>query len=172
MLANDQRAGDGKAFIIVRKFQAPRDLVWKAWSEPERLKEWWGPKGCRLRVERLEFRPGGFFHYAMEFSNGPGMWGRFMYRDIVAPESLSWLNSFSNERCGITRAPFSEYCPLEISNTVTMTEGAGATTVTLRAIPQGETPEERKYFEELTPSLEQGYGGTFEMLTQYLAGLG
>ena len=81
---------------------------------------------------------------------------------------MVWLNSFSNERCGIARAPFSESCPLEIENAVTFTERAGQTTITLRAEPFGELDAERRYFEELRPSLEQGYGGTFEELAEYL----
>jgi hypothetical protein len=79
-----------------------------------------------------------------------------------------WLNSFSNERCGITRAPFSETCPLEIQNAVTFSEHAGQTTVALHAEPFGEADAERKYFEALRPSLDQGYGGTFDQLALYL----
>ena len=95
------------------------------------------------------------------------MWGRFSYREIAAFERLVWLNSFSNEWCGITRAPFSETCPLEIQNCVTFTEHAGQTTITLRAEPFGEVDAERRYFEDLHPSLERGYGGTFEQLTDF-----
>jgi uncharacterized protein YndB with AHSA1/START domain len=142
--------------------------VWQAWSEPEQLKHWWGPKGCSIDIHRLEFRPGGFFHYAMNFEDAATMWGRFNYREIVSPERMVWLNSFSNERCGITRAPFSETCPLEIQNSVTFSEHAGQTTVTLHAEPFGEVDAERKYFEALRPSLEQGYGGTFDQLAAYL----
>jgi hypothetical protein len=79
-----------------------------------------------------------------------------------------WLNSFSNERCGIARAPFSDVCPLEIENTVTFTEQDGVTTVTLRAQPFGETADERQFFEDLQPSLQQGYGGTFDQLAAHL----
>jgi len=81
---------------------------------------------------------------------------------------MAWLNSFANERCGIARAPFSDECPLEILNTVTFTEHDGVTTVTLHAEPFGELDIERKYFEDLQPSLEQGYGGTFDQLAAYL----
>jgi hypothetical protein len=65
-------------------------------------------------------------------------------------------------------APFSAVCPLEIETIVTLTERDGATTVTLRAVPLGEVEEEREYFEELHPSLEQGHGGTFDQLADYL----
>jgi uncharacterized protein YndB with AHSA1/START domain len=159
---------DVTAFVITRQFKLPRAVVWQAWSEPEQLKHWWGPKGCSIDIHRLEFRPGGFFHYAMNFEDAATMWGRFNYREIVSPERMVWLNSFSNERCGITRAPFSETCPLEIQNSVTFSEHAGQTTVTLHAEPFGEADAERKYFEALRPSLEQGYGGTFDQLALYL----
>jgi uncharacterized protein YndB with AHSA1/START domain len=113
-----------------------------------------------------------FFHYAMNFDGAPAMWGRFNYREIVPQAKLVWLNSFSNERCGIARAPFSDVCPLEIENTVTFTEQDGVTTVTLRAQPFGETADERQFFEDLQPSLEQGYGGTFDQLALYLVPAG
>jgi uncharacterized protein YndB with AHSA1/START domain len=169
MAASDDKAARNWAFEITRVFKAPRDRVWKAWSEADQLKHWWGPKGCSIEIPRFEFRLGGFLHYAMKFADAPTMWGRFNYREIVVPERIVWLNSFSNEKCGITRAPFSEFCPLEIENSVTFTEHAGTTTVSLRAEPFGEVAEERKYFEELRSSLEQGYGGTFEQLADYLA---
>ena len=162
------RSKDRTVFEISRQFKHPRTVVWSAWSAPEQLGKWWGPKGCAVEVLRFEFREGGFFHYAMKFENAPTMWGRFNYREIGAPQRLVWLNSFANERCGIARAPFSEDCPLEIENSVSFTERAGITTVTLRAEPFGEVEKERKYFEELRPSLEQGYGGTFDQLAEHL----
>ncbi|MBI3597425.1 MAG: SRPBCC domain-containing protein [Nitrospirae bacterium] len=46
-------------FVISRTFDAPRDLVWKAFTDPERMKHWWGPKGFTVRVAKMDFRPGG-----------------------------------------------------------------------------------------------------------------
>ncbi|HSV61607.1 MAG TPA: SRPBCC domain-containing protein [Variovorax sp.] len=155
-------------FHMTRRFRQPLETVWQAWSEADRFRQWWGPKGCRIELHRFEFRPGGFLHYAMVFPEGPAMWGRFAIREIAPRERLVWLNSFSNERCGIARAPFSEDCPLEIQNTVSFAEEAGQTIVTLHAVPFGELDSERVYFEELHPSLEQGYGSTFDALAEYL----
>jgi hypothetical protein len=106
----------------------------------------------------------------MKFANAPTMWGRFNYREIAAPERIVWLNSFSNERCGIARAPFSEVCPLEIENSVVLSAQGETTLVRLHAEPFGETEEERKFFEELcsSRSLEKGYGGTLEKLATHL----
>lgn len=162
MSANDN------AFFITRVFKAPKDRVWQAWSDAASLQQWWGPPGCSVEALRFEFRPGGFFHYAMQFKDAPTMWGRFNYREIAAMDHIVWLNSFANAECGIARAPFSEVCPLEIENTATFTEKDGVTTVSLRALPFGESAAERQYFEELKPSLEQGYGGTLDQLAGYL----
>jgi uncharacterized protein YndB with AHSA1/START domain len=154
--------------VITRIFEAPRPRVWKAWSEAEQLRAWWGPKGCTIEVANFEFRPGGFFHYAMQYPSSQ-MWGRFLYRDIVPSQRIVWLNSFSNEGCGITRAPFHPQIPLEILNDVTFAEKAGNTTVSLSARPHGATEDEVSTFESMFAGLEQGYGGTFDQLAQVLA---
>jgi len=158
-----------REFVITRVFDAPRELVFKAFSEAERLAQWWGPKGCTIRVSKLEFRPGGIFHYSMQFPNGAEWWGRFVYREIVAPERIVWVNSFSDEAGNITRAPFGETVPLEILNTVTLSEQDGTTTLTLRAGPITATEAERETFDSMHDSMRQGYGGTWDQLAEYLA---
>jgi uncharacterized protein YndB with AHSA1/START domain len=170
MATSKNKALSKPVFELTRVFEAPRERVWEAWSTADQLGKWWGPKGCSIEIGRFEFRPGGFCHYSMEYALTPKTWGRFNYREIAKPERLAWLNSFANENCGITRAPFSEFCPLEIQNTVTFEERNGTTVMSLRAEPFGETEEERSFFEELctSRSLEKGYTGTCEALDAFL----
>jgi uncharacterized protein YndB with AHSA1/START domain len=156
-------------FVVTRVIDAPRDLVWKAWTELERLPAWWGPKGCKLRVVKVDLRPGGVFHYAMAYKPGHDMWGRFVYRDIAAPERLVYVSSFSDENAGLTRAPFKDTFPLEILNTLTLSESNGKTLLTLRGQPLYATAEERALFKDMFPSMQQGFGGTFDQLEAYLA---
>jgi uncharacterized protein YndB with AHSA1/START domain len=52
-------------FVIAREFDAPRDMVWKAFTEPERMKQWWGPKGFTIVAAKMNLRPGGTYHYGM-----------------------------------------------------------------------------------------------------------
>lgn len=155
-------------FTMARDFDAPLALVWEAWSDADQMQAWWGPKGCSLKAARFEFRPGGFFHYAMQFPNHPVMWGRFIYRDIVEPDRIGWLNSFSNEGCGIARAPFDMAFPLEVHNEVSLVEQAGKTTMTLNARPHGASEEECKVFVGMLASLQQGFGGTLDQLASHL----
>ena len=74
--------------IITRMLDAPRELVFKAWTEAEHLAKWWGPAGMGLRVISHDPRPGGIFHYAMVAENGSEMFGRMAYREITPPERL------------------------------------------------------------------------------------
>src|SRR5437867_1034411 len=77
-----------ESFTLTRTFDAPRELVFKVWTEAEHLKHWWGPKGMTMLVTRLDLRPGGMFHYSMRTSDGREMWGRFIFREIVPPERI------------------------------------------------------------------------------------
>ena len=167
--AATQSGSAPRELVISHVTDAPRELVYKAWSEADRLKEWWGPKGFGLRVVKLDFRPGGIFHYAMQAPSGQELFGRFMYRDMEAPGRIEFINSFSDAEGGITRAPFSAFWPLEVLNTLTLTEHDGKTTLTLRGGPINATEAEQKTFEAGFDSMQQGFAATFGQLTDYLA---
>jgi uncharacterized protein YndB with AHSA1/START domain len=158
-----------KEFVISRVFDAPRDLVWKALTESDRLMHWWGPKGFTMRAANVDLRPGGVFHYGMQAPNGSEMWGKWVYREIVPPEKLVFVNSFSDQAGNTIRAPFSATWPLEILNTVTFEEHSGRTSITIRGGPINATEEERKTFQGARGSMEQGFTGTFDQLEAYLA---
>ena len=155
-------------FVISRTFDAPRELVWKAFTEPERMKQWWGPKGFTVKVSRMDLRPGGTYHYCLIAPDGKEMWGRMVYREIVPPERLVFINSFSDEKGGITRHPMSPTWPLELLSTLTFDEQKGKTTLTVRWIPINETDEEWKTFDAGRGSMTQGWTGTMEQLGGYL----
>jgi uncharacterized protein YndB with AHSA1/START domain len=109
----------------------------------------------------------------MAYQPGHEMYGRFVYREIAAPGRLIFVNSFSDAAGGITRAPFPQLgdrWPLEVLNSMTLTEKDGKTTLTLRGGPINATDEERKTFVSMFDSMRQGFGGTFDQLAAYLAG--
>lgn len=157
------------AFSISRTFDAPRSLVWKAHTEAERLAKWWGPKGLAMTTSNVDFRAGGLFHYGLTGPDGKVMWGRFVYRDVVPEERIVYVSSFSDETAGVTKAPFGMDWPLEVLNVLTMTEERGATTVSLRGMPLDATPEQLKVYKQFHGSMQQGFGGTYDQLADYLA---
>jgi uncharacterized protein YndB with AHSA1/START domain len=67
-----------KDFVITRMFDAPRTLVWKCFAEPERMKEWWGPKGSTIVASNMDLRVGGTYHGAMRDPQGNVMWAKFV----------------------------------------------------------------------------------------------
>lgn len=160
---------EAPVFVVKREFKAPRHLVWAAHSTAEHLAQWWGPQGCKLGVSCLEHRPGGLFHYSMTFPNKPEMWGRFIYRDVVPQRRMVYLSAFSNPDCGITRAPFGIAFPMEVLNTLTLSEEEAKTTMTLTATPFGATDEERAVYSGMFASMQNGFGATYDQLDQFLA---
>ena len=155
-------------FSLSRLFKAPQELVWKAWTEADRLSHWWGPKGCQIRVAHLDVQSGGTFHYAMDAGERGTMWGRFIYRDVNPTSELTFVNSFSDAQGGLTRAPFSDLWPLEVLNVLTLSPESGGTRLHLEATPLSAEPAELKQFVEWFDSLTQGFGGTFDQLEEYL----
>lgn len=156
--------------VITREFAAPRALVWRTWTEREHLMRWWGPRGFTVPVATLDFRAGGSFHYCMRAADGTEMWGKFLYREIAAPETLVWANAFADPAGNIIRPPFGDACwPVLMLNVVTFAETAGRTTVTLRSWPLDATDEECRTFDANRPSMDQGWGGSLDALDAYLS---
>src|SRR6478672_7458633 len=67
-------AENNQEFVISRVFNAPRDLVWKCFTEVEHMKQWWGPKDVTIVKSEMDFRPGGRYHYGMRWPDGNVMW--------------------------------------------------------------------------------------------------
>ena len=96
------------------------------------------------------------------------MWGKFVYREIVAPEKIVLINSFSDENGGLTRHPFSSTWPLEMVSTSTFSEKDGKTTITISWVPYNPTDAELDTFNSSHASMQQGWAGTFDQLEAYL----
>jgi uncharacterized protein YndB with AHSA1/START domain len=156
--------------VIKRIFYASREMVWKAWTEPERLKHWWGPKGYTMTVASMDLRPGGVFLYGLNGPGGQVMWGNFDFNEVLAPERLVFINAFSDENGGITRNPMNATWPLLVLNVFTLFEFDGKTTLTLKGGPFSATEVERITYNQNHENIRKGFVGTFEQLDEYLAG--
>lgn len=156
-------------FVISRVFDAPRDVVWKCFTEAEHLKHWWGPKGFKVHFAKVDLRVGGTYLYGMQSPNGQGMWGKFVYREITPPERIVFINSFSDEAGGTTRHPGHESWPLEMLSTFTFEElPGGKTKFTVSWAPHNATEAESKVFDDNRPSMTGGWTGTMDQLEAYL----
>lgn len=90
----DATTSADRTFVMERVFNAPRQLVFEAFSKPEHLKQWWGPKGWTLPVCEVDFRPGGVWLYCMRGPGGEESWGKAMYQDIKPPEKITYTDDF------------------------------------------------------------------------------
>jgi len=162
---------DVEPFVISREFDAPRNLMWKLWTDCEHMKVWNGPKGFTSTHCEMDLRPGGSCHYNMVGPDGSESWGIAHYREIVEPEKLVWVTSFSDAERNIIRHPMAPDWPLELLTTVKFSESAGKTTVHLEWIPINASEAEIAMFEQGRDGMKGGWTGTFEELEKYIAQL-
>lgn len=156
-------------FVITRIFNAPRDKVWRAWTERTQLMQWFGPKGFTMPVATMDFRSGGSFHYALRAADGAEMWGKWVFKEIVAPQKLVMITSFADAQGKVTRHSMAPTWPLETYSTTMLVEKDGKTELTIHWAPLNASELEIKTFKEGHSSMNQGWGGTFEQLDTYLA---
>lgn len=155
-------------FKISREFNAPRELLFEMWTNPQHLNNWWGPAGMNASTKKLDLKPGGIFHYFIESPDGFTLYGRFIYKEIIRPEKLVFIVSFSDKEEGIARHPLAPTWPAEMLSTIIFTEQNGKTILEMSAIPINASEEEIKTFVEGFPSMNEGWGGTFSKLMNYL----
>lgn len=126
-----------------------------------------------MKTAQLDFRSGRTFHYCMTAPDGREMWDKFVDREIVAPERILWVNSFSAMDGGITRHPFSNLAwPLQMLTEASLVESEGKTTVTIKWTPLDAIDEERQTLDRARDGMTQGWTGTFDKLSNYLAKAG
>jgi|WetSurMetagenome_2_1015567.scaffolds.fasta_scaffold46061_3 uncharacterized protein YndB with AHSA1/START domain len=158
--------GDTRDLIITHFFDAHRELVWKAWTRPECVSRWWGPKGFTSPVFRIDLRVGGEYQSCMRSPDGKDFWSKGTYREIAAFERLVMTDSFADENGNIVPASYygmSKDFPLEMLITVIFEEHDGKngnTKLTLRhaGIPEGPDSD----------GAQQGWNESFDKLAEYL----
>jgi uncharacterized protein YndB with AHSA1/START domain len=158
----------GREFVVTRTFDAPRDLVWKAFTEPERMAKWWGPPGSSVGRYTMDFQPGGRYHFSMIFPQGEEMWGLFVYQEISPIDRLVYHHSFSDAEGKIAASPFGGPWPARLHTTMTFVDKDGGTEFTLRQFPLDAMADEEEAFLALFEGMSHGWGGTLDRLEAFL----
>jgi uncharacterized protein YndB with AHSA1/START domain len=117
---------------ITRIFDAPRELVFKMWTDPDLLEKWWGPKDFTNPVCKLDARVGGSMRIVMQGPDGMKYPTRGIFTEITEPERIVFTNIKEGDN---------GEAQLEVLNTVTFTEENGKTKMTLSAVVVKSTPE-------------------------------
>jgi uncharacterized protein YndB with AHSA1/START domain len=132
----DSTVGDPsrQEVVITRDFDAPRELVFKAWSDPEHLMRWFAPKGCTTHFSKMDFRQGGVFHSCIRNPRVHDCWCKGVYREIVVPERIVYTLAVSDENGNLVEpvdVGMDQDWPRETIVTVTFAEHEGRTKLTL-----------------------------------------
>lgn len=155
--------------IIIREINAPKSLVFEAFTQEEHLKHWWGPVGFKLDVLHLDVKVGGKFHYGMKSAEGHEMFGIFNYKEISAPDKIVFTSGFADKDGNLIRAPFSQDFPIEVLNSWSFEEKNGKTTLTLKGNPFNATENELNFYANMHASMNEGFNKTFDELDAYFA---
>ena len=92
-VTSDEQTGK---LVVERVFNAPRELVFAAFTEPDRIAQWWGPREWQTRNVTMDVRPGGVWHYVMTGPGGMESWGKATYNEVTPPSRLVYLDEFSD----------------------------------------------------------------------------
>lgn len=143
-----------------RTFNAPRSLVWQAWTDPKHVAHWWGPHGFTNPVCELDVRTGGAMRIHMQGPKGTPFDGVYpmtgIYREISPPERIVFVSSALDEN-GV---------PLfEVLTTVTFTEQGNKTKMTMKAVAISTTEKGTGYL----AGMEQGWSQSLDRLEAHLA---
>jgi uncharacterized protein YndB with AHSA1/START domain len=141
-----------RELVITRLFDAPRELVFEAWTDPKHLAQWWGPRDYPAAQVKLDVRPGGAWRHCLRSTEtGNDLWHRGVFREVVAPERLVFTFAWEEEG---ERG-------LETLVTVTFADDGGKTRMTLRQTPFQSDGERDGH--------QGGWNSTFDRLADHLA---
>ena len=146
-----------KEVTITRLFDAPRALVFKAWTDPKQLAQWWGPHGFTTPVCEVDVRPGGALLIHMRGPDGVVYPNKGVFHEIVEPERIVVTTSAFEDAEG--------HPQLEVLNTVTFAELSGKTKLTLHVVVVKSTP----VVDTALAGMEEGWNQSLDRLAEDLA---
>jgi len=148
---------DPKAIIAVRELDAPRALVFEAWTDPKHLSQWWGPNGFTTTTSAFDMRPGGVWRFVMHGPDGRDYENRVTFDEIVKPERIAYHHGGGDD-----------VEPVQFRTIVTFDDLGGKTRVTLRGtFPSAE--ERARVIREY--GADKGLAQTLARLGEYVEGL-
>jgi uncharacterized protein YndB with AHSA1/START domain len=123
---------DPRSIIATRVYDAPRELVWTAWTKPEHLAQWWGPDGFSTTTSAYDFRPGGVWRFVMHGPDGRDYENRITFDEIVRPGRIAYHHGGGDD-----------VEPVQFRTTVTFEDISGKTRLTLHAVFPSAAARER-----------------------------
>jgi uncharacterized protein YndB with AHSA1/START domain len=151
---------DPRSIIGIREFDAPRALVFSAWTEARHLAQWWGPNGFTTTTSSFEFRPGGVWRFVMHGPDGRDYQNRVTFEEIVPPERIVYRHGGGGGGDDVE--------PVRFTQTVLFEDIAGRTRITWRGDFPTAAERDRVVKEH---GADKGLAQTMARLDQYVAGM-
>jgi uncharacterized protein YndB with AHSA1/START domain len=146
---------DAKVIVGIRIFDAPRALVFAAWTDPRHLAQWWGPNGFTTTTSSFDFRPGGVWRFVMHGPDGRDYQNRVTFNEIVPNERIAYMHGGGND-----------VEPVQFTQRVTFEDLAGKTKLTWR----GEFPSAEERARVIRDyGADKGLMQTMSRLADYVA---
>lgn len=157
-------------YVLERVFRAPRELVWRAWTDPEVLHRWYGP-GAETTIHQYDLREGGVWLNEMKWG-GRSNYQKVVFQEVSEPERLVWHHhSCTNADWEDVPNPMMADWPRLLLTTVTFLEDTGGTQVRLTQTPMEATESEIACFAAAMSNLDKGWGSGYELIDEILAEL-
>ncbi len=161
---------DLPVYKLERVFAAPRELVWKAWTDPEILHQWYGP-GVETTIHKFDLKPEGVWLNEMNWG-GDSHYQKVVFKEVNAPEKMKWLHySSTDDEWNIKANPMMPDWPRILLTEVMFEEKDGETCVVLTQTPFEATETEIAFFAQVMSNMDKGWGGGYAVLDQILAEL-
>ncbi|WP_150522829.1 SRPBCC family protein [Roseibium sediminis] len=156
-------------YVLERTFKAPRELVWKTWTDPELLARWYGPN-VETVIHELNVRPGGLWLNEMKMGGNSG-YQRTEYVEVDEPSKLVCLMASTNDKWEVTANPMMPDWPRVLLTTVTFEEVGNETVMKLTWVPHEATDAEITCFAGAISGADKGWAAGMAILEELLAEL-
>ena len=143
-------------FVLDREFDAPRELVWRAWTDPELLQRWYGP-GVETIIHKFDLVPDGVWLNEMKMGGGSNF-QKMIFKEVIEPEKLVWHHMTPD-------------WPRILLTTVTFEDKGDQTNVRLTQVPLDATDEEIACFAKMKDNMAGGWGMGYKIIDEVLAEL-
>jgi uncharacterized protein YndB with AHSA1/START domain len=156
-------------YRIDHTFSAPRELVWRAWTDPKLLHRWYGPN-VETIIHKFELKPGGAWLNEMRWS-GKADFSKMVFQEVAPTEKLVWIHSSSDSNWNVITSPMMPNWPRALLTTVKFDSIGDKTKVRLTQIPVDATAAEIACFAKVMSNMDKGWGSGYAILEKMLAEL-
>ena len=156
-------------YVLDRVFDAPREMVWRAWTDPELLSRWYGP-GVETIIHRFDLQPGGLWLNEMKWGDNSDL-SKVVFQEVVPEEKLVWHHSSSDSDWNIITSPMMADWPRVILTTVTFEDMGSKTQVRLTWVPFEATDAEIACFAGAVGHMGKGWESGYSIMDELFAEL-